>query len=146
MRCGSGHDDIDLERDQFGRESREPLDLPLGSIFNDDVAALDVTEVTQPLMEDLGRMAVTGHGRQITYSRDLGRLLGCGHDRAEEPKKDKGDAGEPQPYHLGTRRRNPRLRCFWIGPAPLCCSPRSLTLAFTCGGPSDRGEARPGVR
>ena len=39
----TGHDDINLERNQFGRKSGVPLELPLGiSVFNDDVAALDV--------------------------------------------------------------------------------------------------------
>ena len=48
--CACGHDDINLERNQFGRESGEPLDLPLGiSVFNHEVAALDVAEVTQSL-------------------------------------------------------------------------------------------------
>src|SRR5207245_7757365 len=47
--CGRGHDDINLERNQFGRKSGQPLVLSLGiSVFNHDVAALDVTEVTQP--------------------------------------------------------------------------------------------------
>ncbi len=47
-------DDINLERNQFGRKSGVPLDLPLGiSVFNHDVAALDVTEVTQSLTEGL---------------------------------------------------------------------------------------------
>ena len=55
--CASfGQDDINLERNQFGRKSGEPLALPLGisvfiSVFNHDVAALDVTEVTQSLEE-----------------------------------------------------------------------------------------------
>ena len=48
--CAWGHDDINLERNQFGRKSGEPLELPLGiSVFDHDVAALDVTEVTQSL-------------------------------------------------------------------------------------------------
>ena len=52
--CLRGHDDINLERNQFGRESGEPLELPLGiSVFDHDVAALDVTEVTQSLTEGL---------------------------------------------------------------------------------------------
>src|SRR5882724_5141305 len=47
--CASGQDDINLERNQFGRKSGEPLGLPLGiSVLDHDVAALDVTEVTQP--------------------------------------------------------------------------------------------------
>ena len=56
MGCAPGHDDINLERNQFGRESGEPLDLPLViSGFDDDVATLDVTEVTQTLTEGLVR-------------------------------------------------------------------------------------------
>jgi hypothetical protein len=52
--CASGQADVNLERDQFGRKSGEPLGLPLGtSEFNHDVAALDVTEVTQSLAEGL---------------------------------------------------------------------------------------------
>jgi hypothetical protein len=50
MGCAWGHDDINLERSQFGRKSGEPLGLPLGiSVFDHEVAALDVTEVTQSL-------------------------------------------------------------------------------------------------
>ena len=52
--CASSQDDINLERNQFGRKSREPLELPLGiSVFDDDVVTLDVTEVTQSLTEGL---------------------------------------------------------------------------------------------
>jgi hypothetical protein len=52
--CACGHDDINLDRNQFGRESGEPFELPLGSsAFDCDVAALEVTEVTQSLKEGL---------------------------------------------------------------------------------------------
>src|SRR5262249_28940975 len=80
--CGSGHDDINVERNQFGRKSGEPLDLPLGiSVFDHDVAALDVTEVTQSLTEGLLVVGVSGPvDRQIAYSSDLGRLLSAPSD------------------------------------------------------------------
>jgi hypothetical protein len=40
-------------------------------------------------------------------SRDLGRLLGLGHNRAEEPNEGEGDAdGEPQPHHLDSGPSN----------------------------------------
>jgi hypothetical protein len=83
MGCGSGHDDINLERNQFGRQSGEPLRLPLGiAVFNHDVAALDVTEVTQSLKEGVSQVGVTRHvNRQVAYSSDLGRLLGLGSER-----------------------------------------------------------------
>src|SRR5437764_6645463 len=52
--ASSGQDDIHLERNQFGRKSGEPVGLPLGlSVFDHEVAALDVPEVTQPLEESL---------------------------------------------------------------------------------------------
>src|SRR5712691_229950 len=44
-----------------GRESGEPLGLPLGrSVFNHEVAALDVTEVTQALDEGLSQLGESG--------------------------------------------------------------------------------------
>ena len=89
--CLRGHDDINLERNQFGRESGEPLGLPLGiSVFDHDVAALDVTEVTQSLTEGLVQVGVSGQvGRQVAYSSDLGRLLRLGGERrGEETTRD----------------------------------------------------------
>src|SRR5437867_5234147 len=89
--CASslGHDDINLERNQFGRESGEPLDLPFGiSVFDHEVATLDVPEVTQPLEESL--MYVRGSDRvglQVAYSRDLGRLLRLGGKRCRPERK-----------------------------------------------------------
>jgi len=82
----SGHDDINLERNQFGRESGEPLELPLGiSVFDHDVAALDVTEVTQSLTEGPVHVGVSGQvGRQDSYPSDLGRLLRVGDERRGE--------------------------------------------------------------
>jgi hypothetical protein len=76
-----------LERNQFGRESGEPLELPLGkSVFDHEVATLDVTEVTQSLEE--GLVLVGGNGRavrrQVAYSSDLGRLLRPGGERRGE--------------------------------------------------------------
>ena len=90
--CAWGHDDINLERNQFGRKSGEPLELPLGiSVFDHDVAALDVTEVTQSLEEGLLQVGTSGQvGRQVAYSSDLGRLLGLGGERpptAAPPRK-----------------------------------------------------------
>ena len=82
--CAStGHDDINLERDQFGPKSGEPLQLPLGiSVFDHDVAAVDVTEATQSLKKGLLLVRVSGQPvRQIAYSRDLRRLLGLYRER-----------------------------------------------------------------
>src|SRR6266545_6002325 len=84
--CASfGHDDINLERNQFGRKSGEPLELPLGiSVFNHDVAALDVTEITQSLTEGLVLVGAGGEvGVQVAYSSDVGRLLPLSAERRE---------------------------------------------------------------
>jgi hypothetical protein len=86
--CARGHDDINLEHNQFGRESGEPLELPLGiSVFDHDVATLDVPEVMQSLEEGLLQVGISSQvgGRQETYSSDLGRLLGLGGElRADD--------------------------------------------------------------
>src|SRR5262249_33243739 len=81
--CAWGQDDINLERNQFGRKSGEPVELPLGiSEFDHEVAALDVTEVTQSLTEGLARLGISGQVLpQVAYSSDLGRLLGVRGDR-----------------------------------------------------------------
>ena len=34
LRCGWGHDDINLERNQFGRKSGEPVELPSASRYS----------------------------------------------------------------------------------------------------------------
>jgi hypothetical protein len=59
--CGRGHDDINLERNQFGRQSGEPLGLPIGkSVFDHEIATLDVTELTQSLEEGLAQVGAAG--------------------------------------------------------------------------------------
>ena len=84
--CASGHDDINLERNQFGRKSGEPLELPLSiSVFNHDGTALDVAEVTQSVTEGLWQVGRSGQvGPQVAYSSDLGRLLSIGGERRGE--------------------------------------------------------------
>ena len=83
MGRASSHDDINLERNQFGRKSGEPLEFPLGrSIFDHDVSALDLTVVTQSLKEGLCQVRGSGQvEHQVAYSSDLGRLLGVGDER-----------------------------------------------------------------
>src|SRR5206468_4977836 len=132
--CAHGHDDINFERNQFGRKSGEPLELPLGiSVFNDDVATLDVAEVTQSLTEGLAQVGARSQvGRQVAYSSGRGGLLGAGGPRAEESTEEKGDAeGKPQPSHLDSGPSNSRRRRVRIGPTSLWSRPRSLTFAVT---------------
>ena len=81
--CACGQDDINLERNQFGRKRGEPLGLSPGiSVFDHEVAALDVIEVSQSLTEGLVKAESIGQvGRQVAYSSDLGRLSGGGGER-----------------------------------------------------------------
>ena len=56
-------DDINLERNQFGGKSGEPLEPSLGiSVVDHEVVALDVTGVTQSLQEGLSQGAVAAAG------------------------------------------------------------------------------------
>jgi hypothetical protein len=103
VESASDYDDINLERNQFGRKSGEPLKLPLGiSVFDHDVAALDVTEVAQSLTEGLGQVGTTGQAaRQEAYSSDRGRLLPLGGERrGEEAERDAGDERPPVHYSI----------------------------------------------
>jgi hypothetical protein len=98
-----GRDDINFERNQFGRESAEPLELSLGiSVFDHDVAPLDVTEVTQSLTEGLWQVGARGHVvRQVAYSRDPVRLLRLGGERrGEEAAGDAHDERSPVHYSI----------------------------------------------
>ena len=65
------------------------------SVLDEDVLALDVTEVTKPLAEGLGEVGIRLEiGRQVTYSSDL--LLRLGRYRAEEAGDcQRDDEGKP---------------------------------------------------
>ncbi len=106
--CASGQEDINLERNQFGRKSGEPLELPLGiSIFNHDVAALDVTEVTQSLTEGLSQVGIRVQvDRQPAYSSNLGRLLCLGGEwRGEETTGQSADERPPRGHWITSSAR-----------------------------------------
>jgi hypothetical protein len=100
--CAWGHEDINLERDQFGRESGEPLGLPLGvPVFDHEVAALDVTEVMQSLKECLSQVGVTGRVvPQPAYSSSLGRLLGLANERRGQEASSRHDEGAAIHYWM----------------------------------------------
>ena len=85
--ASGGHDDIDLERNQLGRKSGEPLGLPCGiPVFDQEVTTLDVPKVTQSLKEGLSCTGIGDRqvGRQVAYSSDPPRLLPLGGKRSGE--------------------------------------------------------------
>jgi hypothetical protein len=109
--ASSGHDDINLERDQFGRQSGKALRLPLGiSVFDRDVAALDVTEVAQSLEEGLEPVGASGPvERQVAYASDLGRLLRLGGERRREEAARHGvEEGAAMHYWITSSARDSR--------------------------------------
>ena len=89
---------------QFGRESGELLGLPIGrSVFDYEVATLDVTEVTQFLEEGLSQVGGSGPvDHQVAYSSDLPRLLPLGGEGRKKEAESENDREPDQPYgHLG---------------------------------------------
>jgi hypothetical protein len=95
-----GDDEINLERDQFTRESGKPLELPLGrSVFDHEVAPLDVAKVMEPMAKGVDDVGVGRQaGRYVPYARDLRWLLGRRDERGEELDEEKDE---------GARRRRP---------------------------------------
>ena len=61
-RCGVGHNEIDREVRQFLGQPRQGGGIAMGeAVFEDDVAALDITELAQPLpkrLEDQCRLVL----------------------------------------------------------------------------------------
>ena len=75
-----GHDQVDLETNQFGREVREPLGATIRRpIFDDQVSPFDVAEVPQPLAQgvEIGGVPCRGYRLQNPDAIDLPRLLRC---------------------------------------------------------------------
>src|SRR5262249_56358851 len=66
-----GHNPVDGEPDQLGRQVREPFILPLRpTVFNDEVLAFDIAEVAQPLPEGIDRRVVIRAGKARTEPPD----------------------------------------------------------------------------
>ena len=112
---GRGHDDLNPERNQVGRERGEPLEPSLRiSVLNHEIATLDVPEVTESLKEGLLHVETSRQvGSQVAYSSDLGRLLGLGSERRRHEADEESD-GEcrANDHHAATAP-------WWLSPAVL---------------------------
>jgi hypothetical protein len=97
----TGEEDINLERNQFGRKRGKPLELPLGrSVFDHEVAAVDVAEVTQSLEEGLAKAAISGQvDRQIADSSDPFGLLSLSAERRGERTGQRGQQEAAAVHH-----------------------------------------------
>jgi hypothetical protein len=71
-RCGSyGHKHVDVEPDQLGRQVGEPFILSLcPTVLDDEVLALDIAEVAQPLPEGIDRGITIRAGKARTEPPD----------------------------------------------------------------------------
>src|SRR5262249_58660316 len=112
------HDRSYLQTDQVSREAGIPRVLALGpSRLQDDVAALDITQVAQPLTEGLKavlpKRVGRGARRYVTYSGRLAGLLRLGEQRMRQAEH-KNDREPDQPHgHLvgeGWRESSRRRR------------------------------------
>jgi hypothetical protein len=81
-----GYNHINLESNQFGRKSGEPLELSPGiSVFNHDIPTLDIAVVAQPLAEGSVERGVRWREREKSNSVHLpGRLRPGGERRGQE--------------------------------------------------------------
>ena len=69
-------------------------------MFDHDVAALDVTEVTQSLEEGLSQVGTIGRVvPQPAYSSDLDRLLGLGGERRSKESRTRASEERAPVYH-----------------------------------------------
>src|SRR5215510_5822345 len=100
--CVCDHDDINLESNEVGHESGEPLEVPpVTSVFDHDVAALDITEITQSLAEGLALEDASGPAPQVAYASDLGRLLALRGERRKNTESEHDREPDPPHEHLG---------------------------------------------
>lgn len=83
---GGRNDDIHVEPDQFGCETREPIEPSLGvPELDGEVPALDVAQLTQPLLKGLEkRRGARVRGREVSDPVHLGFLRRRGKRSSEE--------------------------------------------------------------
>jgi len=71
-----GHDDIDLEIDQFGKQRRQPVIVAIcPAVFDDQIKSLVIAEIAQAGAERLGPLGQTvgGWQSQKSNTRDFRR-------------------------------------------------------------------------
>jgi hypothetical protein len=79
--CPGGHDHRDLQGEQLPNEGREAIILSLRPpILDQDVSALDIPEVAQPLAERPDEISLEGRRgvSEEPYPVHVARLLGLG--------------------------------------------------------------------
>src|SRR5262249_61044584 len=104
--------DVHLEADQLGREVGEPLVLPLRpSVLHDDVLALDIAQVAQPLLEGLAICTANKRGARTEPADPvyLSRRRRLGGERRHE-EAEGGDDDEP----TGAVPHSDPLWCRWL--------------------------------
>ena len=98
-------DDVDIHAHQFGRESRELLDRIRPAKFNDEVLALDPSEIAQarPLCLHPARSGGSGPEIEITDVNDFCRLLRARRERPHRQAAEQRDELAPPQAPLSSR-------------------------------------------
>jgi len=101
---GSQRSDVHVGANQLGREARKPLVLVLGeSVFEDDVLAFDVAELTQTGSEASERLRVNAFsgGTEKPGPIDVPGPLRVGRERDKSETDNENDREPDQPHaHL----------------------------------------------
>src|SRR5262245_59675170 len=84
---GRDYDNVDLERDQLSSRRGESIEVGR-PVFDEDVPALDVTEITHSLSEGLKDIGLDVP--QVAYSSDLPRLLRVASERRGDCPNQRG--------------------------------------------------------
>src|SRR2546426_2390400 len=117
------HDDVYLEPDQLGQETREKFGPPLRpAIVDSDLLALHVAQLAEALAERIEEMPVHRVRACLEKSHpiEFPRLLGLGRERHRDEADSENDREPDQPHgHLGGGRLAGSLadlnywRCVW---------------------------------
>jgi hypothetical protein len=94
---------VHLETDQFGRLLVGLVCFaPRPPVLDEDVLALDVTKLAEPLQKRLGRLRWAGGVTQVANPIDFPCLLRLGGERRKSQAESENDREPDQPHgHLG---------------------------------------------
>lgn len=97
----AGHNDVHIERYELGRQSGKSLGIALGvPVFDLEVAALDVAEITKLLEKSLqARIARRDFDFQVPDAHDLLGLLRSSGERRGEEGAGRSQEERPSSHH-----------------------------------------------
>ena len=96
--CPPGHDQVDIETDQFGREVRESLGATIRRpIFDHQISPFDVAPVPEPPAQgvEIGNVPCGGYRFENPDAINLPRRLRLGERRGEECERTRDEYTSP---------------------------------------------------